>query len=60
MINKQTLKKVGGFTIVAFVIFAAVLIFPARIHDRNWNAAPFIFSLSFLVVLGISLIKYKK
>jgi hypothetical protein len=57
------LIKIGGVLMICFAILAIVTVFPAKIKSGEaqcWNAAPFIFSLSFMIVCGIRLISYKK
>lgn len=60
---KIVLIKIGGILMVLLAIAAAFIIIPDKIKSGEaecWNAAPFIFSLSFLLVFGIMLIGYKK
>ncbi len=49
-------RRVGGILLLMLVITAVILVFPRHIHDKCWNAAPFIFSLSFLTTLALYLI----
>ena len=54
MTTKTLFKKIGGGLTVALAIFAGIVVFPAHINDKSWNAAPFVFAEAALFVMGFS------
>jgi hypothetical protein len=60
MTSKQMLRRIAGYFMITIAVVAAIIVFPSRVHDRCWNAAPFIFSLSFLLVFGFAFATEKK
>ncbi len=57
---KVVLIKIGGALMICLAVFAGIVVFPSKAHDDCWDAAPFIFALSFLIVFGIGFMKYKE
>ena len=57
------MKRVLGILLVIFVLTPSYFLFSSKIKDgsaKEWNAAPFIFAESFLLVLGVDIILRKK